>query len=155
MNLDDSIPLWFNFGYWRNCTTFVEAAKATATLVADKGKFASNDIVLGTNSYFTRFTKDVGFGCGDAAIYWHNNFGVDVMGLNIAPHQVRIAQNRVEKLGLTDHIFLKLGSANDIQLHFPNKQFTKICSIDSAYHFFPSRNYFFHQGIYNLAFSVC
>jgi microcystin synthetase protein McyJ len=90
---------------------------------------------------------DVGFGCGDAVIYWSQHYKVNhIMGLNIAPHQVKIAQKRVEKLGISN-IDLKLGSATDIRSHFPNKQFNKICTMDAAYHFSPSRKHFFQEGI--------
>ena len=31
---------------------------------------------------------DVGFGCGDQDIWWHQQYGVDIVGVEVIPSQV-------------------------------------------------------------------
>src|ERR1041385_6612153 len=51
---------------------------------------------------------DIGCGWGGMALYLHQVAGVDVLGISLSEHQVKIARQRAEAAGVSDHVRFEL-----------------------------------------------
>lgn len=121
--VDPAKPLWLNFGYWKAAKTYPDACAALARMLADAAEFSAEDTVL-----------DAGFGYGEQDLLWVQSHGVRrIIGFNITPLHVEVAQRRVEERGLSDRIDLRLGSATDIALEAASVD--KVVALESAFHF--------------------
>jgi hypothetical protein len=77
---------------------------------------------------------DVGFGFAQQDIYWTRRFAPRrIIGVNIAPEQVRLARARVRKLGLEERIDLREGSATATGL--PDACCDVVTAVECAFHF--------------------
>jgi ubiquinone/menaquinone biosynthesis C-methylase UbiE len=77
---------------------------------------------------------DAGFGFGDQDLLWFERYSPQrIVGLNVTPVQVNAARRRVEELGLSERIDLRLGSAVDTGL--APASFDKVLALESAFHF--------------------
>lgn len=47
---------------------------------------------------------DIGCGWGSFALYLHRHYGVDVLGISLAPDQVAFASEQAEAAGVADHV---------------------------------------------------
>lgn len=79
---------------------------------------------------------EVGCGTGGNACYLANKYGCRVTGIDIAEHMVRQAQNRAEKLGLTDKVAFYVGDAYN--LDFPDNSFDIVFTIFTSQFLDPS-----------------
>jgi len=79
---------------------------------------------------------EVGCGTGGNACYLANKCGCHVTGIDIAEHMVRQAQNRAEKLGLTDKVAFYVGDAYN--LDFPDNSFDIVFTIFTSQFLDPS-----------------
>jgi SAM-dependent methyltransferase len=115
--------LYLNLGYWKSARTIDEACAAMAQLVAETAAIGPGDEVV-----------DVGFGFADQDVLWMDRFGPRrITGLNVAPSQVRIARERVQRLGMADRIDLREGSATDMKL--PDGSCDVVTAVECAFHF--------------------
>ena len=75
---------------------------------------------------------DAGCGQGGSSIWMAENFEVEVTGITLVPHQVKIAQKEANKLGLGErvHFFEKDYS----QTHFADASFSVIWACESMCH---------------------
>src|SRR3954449_7394700 len=51
---------------------------------------------------------DIGCGWGGMALYLHEVAGVDVLGITLSEHQLKIARQRAAKAGVSDHVKFEL-----------------------------------------------
>ncbi|MES2137836.1 MAG: cyclopropane-fatty-acyl-phospholipid synthase family protein [Pseudomonadota bacterium] len=51
---------------------------------------------------------DIGCGWGGMALYLHRVAGVDVLGITLSEHQLKIARERAAKAGVSDHVKFEL-----------------------------------------------
>ena len=94
-----------------------------------------------------KLKSDVGFGCGDASFYWIKKYNVEhITGFNNSVNQVTIALNRAREQNLTHKINFLHSSASEISTKCEPNSLHKVCCLDSAYHFLPSREYFLREG---------
>lgn len=125
---------YVNLGYWRgNPATLDEASEALAALAGEAARLGPGDVVL-----------DAGCGFGDQDIFWARRFGPRrIVGLNLSTAQVARARRRIERLGLSDRIEIRIASATDVP--FPAASFDKVVAVESALHF-DSRIDFFREA---------
>lgn len=122
--------LYLNLGYWETAHTYDSACEAMARLLGDAAQLNAEDAIL-----------DAGFGFADQDIYWVEQFSPRrIVGLNITPLQVDIAQQRVTGRGLDQRILLHHGSAT----HMPcqSAQFDKVMALEAAFHFSTREDFF-------------
>eukprot|EP01063_Lacrimia_lanifica_P011047 TRINITY_DN17809_c1_g1_i1.p1 TRINITY_DN17809_c1_g1~~TRINITY_DN17809_c1_g1_i1.p1 ORF type:complete len:303 (+),score=66.51 TRINITY_DN17809_c1_g1_i1:60-911(+) len=137
---------WMNLGYWHGgVAAYPEACENLATLLGEWARLAPGDRLL-----------DVGFGKGEQCVLWCKRFGVkSLTGINISPVEVDAARQKFEQqlvAGDGDVEFLS-ASATDLStvLRPDRPAFTCILSLDSAYHYHPSRHVFLRQAFDALA----
>lgn len=130
---DPNKPLWLNLGYWREASTYEEAAIAMARLLAEAAELGPADAQL-----------DVGFGFAEQDFFWLKEYGVGhITGLNITPMQVAHAQARAKQRQLSERLDLRVGSAT--AMPFSANTFTKVTALECAHHF-PTREQFFREA---------
>jgi cyclopropane-fatty-acyl-phospholipid synthase len=72
---------------------------------------------------------DIGCGWGGMALYLHKVAGVDVLGVTLSEHQLKIARERAEAAGVSDHVKFEL---RDYRLL--DEQFDRIVSVGMFEH---------------------
>ncbi|HXS49101.1 MAG TPA: cyclopropane-fatty-acyl-phospholipid synthase family protein [Sphingomicrobium sp.] len=72
---------------------------------------------------------DIGCGWGGMALFMHKVAGVDVLGVTLSEHQLKIARARAEAAGVSDHVKFEL---NDYRLL--EEQFDRIVSVGMFEH---------------------
>lgn len=125
---------YLNYGYWdAGCTSLDDASQALAELLADASGMAAGDDVL-----------DVGFGFGEQDVLWARKWQPHrIVGLNVTPAQVAIAQRRARDEQLTDVLDFREGSATAMPL--PDASFDRVMALECAFHFHP-RTAFFQEA---------
>lgn len=125
---------YVNLGYWRDRpATLDEAGAALATLAGEAARLGPGDVVL-----------DAGCGFGDQDILWARRFGPKrIVGLNLSSVQAALARRRIERLGLSGRIGIRIASATRIP--FRAASFDKVVAVESALHF-ESRIDFFREA---------
>ena len=58
---------------------------------------------------------DIGCGWGGMALYLHRTCGVDVTGITLSEEQLKVARQRVEEAGVTDHVRFELIDYRDVE----------------------------------------
>jgi SAM-dependent methyltransferase len=125
--------LYLNLGYWPEARTIDEACEAMVELVGQAAGLTNTDEVV-----------DVGFGFAEQDIYWTRRFAPRrIIGLNVTPEQVRVARDRVRKLGLEERIDLREGSATATGL--PDACCDVVTAVECAFHF-DTRERFFAEA---------
>ena len=126
--------LYLNLGYWREAENIDQASDALAALLADSVGMGSEDVVV-----------DVGFGFADQDLYWAKRYQPHkIIGLNVTPSQVRLAQQRIEESGLQGRVDLREGSAT--QMPLDDNSVECVVALESAFHF-RSREKFFREAL--------
>lgn len=126
--------LWLNCGYWKDAKNYDDACSALADLLAQRAEINETDEIL-----------DVGFGFGDQDILWAKKYKPKkIIGLNVTPLHVEIAQKRVKEHQLDKQVDLRVGSATEIP--FIESRFDKVTALESAFHF-QTREDFFREAL--------
>ncbi|EDV26217.1 uncharacterized protein TRIADDRAFT_56090 [Trichoplax adhaerens] len=136
---------WMNFGYWEKRRDDKEGIIIISGIVIFPQACSrmAGKLAEAVNMQPGNRCLDIGFGCGDQDIWWHQHYGVDIIAVEVVPSQVAVAKRRVRDLGLEKRVQLMLGSADD--LNFARATFDKIVSLDSAYHY-RTREVFFSKA---------
>jgi erythromycin 3''-O-methyltransferase len=123
--------MYFNLGYWApGCADLDEACHALADMLADAAGMSEGDRVL-----------DVGFGYADQDLRWaEQRRPSKIVGLNITPAQVKVAQERAHERGLQDRLDLRVGSAT--AMPFDADAFDRVVALESAFHFDTRQDFF-------------
>jgi cyclopropane-fatty-acyl-phospholipid synthase len=58
---------------------------------------------------------DIGCGWGGLGLYFHRHFGCEVLGVSLAPDQVKFANERAEALGVADKVRFELVDYRDVK----------------------------------------
>jgi cyclopropane-fatty-acyl-phospholipid synthase len=61
---------------------------------------------------------DIGCGWGGMALYLHRHYGVDVLGVALAPDQIQFSNERAVEAGVSDHVKFELTDYRDVQGQF-------------------------------------
>jgi cyclopropane-fatty-acyl-phospholipid synthase len=72
---------------------------------------------------------DIGCGWGGMALFLHKVAGVDVLGVTLSEHQVKIARERAAAAGVSDHVKFEL-----IDYRLVSEQFDRIVSVGMFEH---------------------
>ncbi|MFY8194415.1 cyclopropane-fatty-acyl-phospholipid synthase family protein [Novosphingobium sp. B1] len=72
---------------------------------------------------------DIGCGWGGLALYLNRHFGCEVLGVSLAPDQIRFAQERAEEAGVSDKVKFQLIDYRDVE-----GQFDRITSVGMIEH---------------------
>lgn len=133
---------FMNYGLWKHNTTSIkEANENLCQFIFDKGKLSDyNGSVL-----------DVGCGYGTQDIFWHNKRSLSslhkmkITAIDISETQIEYANKIRRSLGISkSSIKFKVGDAAHLLDVFPTKQFNRIISLESAFHY-KNRPEFFHN----------
>lgn len=81
----------------------------------------------------------VGCGTGGNSCYLANKYGCQIVGIDIAEHMIKHAQERAENLGLTDQVIFQVGDAYDLE--FPDDSFDIILTVFVSQFLDPGRAY--------------
>lgn len=133
-NLFGEDSLYINLGYWAaGPATLDEASEELVRLVGREAGLGPGDVVL-----------DVGCGYGDQDLLWTKEFEpAEIIGVNVAVKQVKLAQARVAELELADRISYVNASAMDLPR--ADGSCSKVIALESAFHF-PSYRRFFAEA---------
>jgi len=72
---------------------------------------------------------DIGCGWGGMALFLHRVAGVDVLGVTLSEHQLKIARQRAQAAGVSDHVKFEL-----IDYRLLDQQFDRIVSVGMFEH---------------------
>jgi cyclopropane-fatty-acyl-phospholipid synthase len=72
---------------------------------------------------------DIGCGWGGLAMYLHRHYGVDVLGVALAPDQIAFSNERAAEAGVADHVKFELKDYRDVE-----GQFDRITSVGLIEH---------------------
>lgn len=61
---------------------------------------------------------DIGCGWGGMALYLHQKCGVDVLGITLSEEQLKVARERAEAAGVSDHVKFELIDYRDVEGRF-------------------------------------
>jgi cyclopropane-fatty-acyl-phospholipid synthase len=75
---------------------------------------------------------DIGCGWGGMALYLHETYGVDVLGITLSDEQIKLARKRAEAAGVSDHVKFDL-----IDYRHQTGQFDRIVSVGMFEHVGP------------------
>jgi len=116
--------MYMNFGYWgAGCADHDEACEALAEELGEAAGITAGDHVL-----------DVGFGYAEQDFHWLRTRKPErIVGINVTPVQVEIAQKRAEEMNLGDQLDLRVGSATT--LPFEDGSFDRVVALESSVHF--------------------
>lgn len=130
-NLLTERTLYRNLGYWRERPADLdEACEAMAFLLGEAAGICPGDVIL-----------DAGFGFADQDIFWAKRFSpTKIVGIDIVPSHLSLAQRRIRELGLEECIELQLKSA--IDMNFPPDSFDAVVALESALHFITRERFF-------------
>ncbi|WP_374528033.1 class I SAM-dependent methyltransferase [Novosphingobium sp.] len=72
---------------------------------------------------------DIGCGWGGLGLYMHRHFGIEVLGVSLAPDQVKFANERAAEAGVADKVKFQLIDYRDVE-----GQFDRITSVGMIEH---------------------
>jgi cyclopropane-fatty-acyl-phospholipid synthase len=102
----------YTMGYWRSADETLEQAQRdkkaliAAKLRLEPGKAAGMRVL------------DIGCGWGGLALYLNRHYGCEVLGISLAPDQVRFANERAEAAGVADKVRFELVDYRDVSGSF-------------------------------------
>ena len=132
LNLKPANHHWGNLGYWENTQDYVTACEQLAKKVGDSAALNHESEIM-----------DLGFGCGDQLIFWHQKYGVSsISGVNTSQSQVGLAQKKLRQANI--NAFLHHYDHTAIQ-NQPDRSFSHLVAVDSAY-FFEGRDQWFKHA---------
>jgi cyclopropane-fatty-acyl-phospholipid synthase len=95
----------YTMGYYRDTANSLEQAQL------DKKAHLASKLHLKPGMR----VLDIGCGWGGFALYLHRNYGVDVLGVALAPDQIQFCKERAAELGVSDHVKFELMDYRDVQ----------------------------------------
>ncbi|HKN53059.1 MAG TPA: methyltransferase domain-containing protein [Amycolatopsis sp.] len=120
-----------NMGYWKDDPgSLDEACQALTDLLGEAAGLGPNGTVL-----------DVGCGFAEQDVRWIERFAPRrIVGLDLVPSQVQAGRRRMARLGLSDRVDLRVGSATD--LPFGPDSFDQVVALECALHFVTRADFF-------------
>jgi len=115
--LDDG--RFYTMAYFRDPANSLERAQLDKlALIAAKLRLGPDMRVL-----------DIGCGWGGLALYLNRHYGCEVLGVSLAPDQVKFARERAEAAGVADKVRFRLSDYRDV-----NETFDRITSVGMIEH---------------------
>ncbi len=113
----------YTMAYFRDPTNSLEQAQA------DKKALIAEKLGLEPGKSAGRRVLDIGCGWGGLGLYLNRHYGCDVLGVSLAPDQVRFANERAVADGVADKVQFQLIDYRDVE-----GQFDRITSIGMIEH---------------------
>jgi cyclopropane-fatty-acyl-phospholipid synthase len=122
---DDLYELFLDEDKQYSCAYFTDPANSLEQAQADKKAHIAAKLALEPGMR----VLDIGCGWGGMALYLHKVAGVDVLGVTLSEHQLKIARERAEAAGVSDHVKFEL-----IDYRHVDEPFDRIVSVGMFEH---------------------
>ena len=113
----------YSMGYYRDPANSLERAQL------DKKALIAAKLALVPHKSADKRVLDIGCGWGGFGLYLNRHYGCEVLGVSLAPDQVRFANERAEAAGVADKVRFRLTDYRDVE-----GQFDRITSIGMIEH---------------------
>src|SRR5947209_1683982 len=101
---DELYELFLDEDKQYSCAYFTDPANTLEQAQADKKAHIAAKLDLNPGQR----VLDIGCGWGGMALYLHKVAGVDVLGITLSEHQLKIARERAAAAGVSDHVKFEL-----------------------------------------------
>jgi len=122
---DELYELFLDDDKQYSCAYFADPANSLEQAQADKKAHIAAKLALKPGQR----VLDIGCGWGGMALYLHKVAGVDVLGVTLSEHQLKIARARAKAAGVSDHVQFELIDYRDVE-----EQFDRIVSVGMFEH---------------------
>jgi cyclopropane-fatty-acyl-phospholipid synthase len=122
---DELYELFLDEDKQYSCAYFTDPNNSLEQAQADKKAHIAAKLALEPGQR----VLDIGCGWGGMALYLHKVAGVDVLGITLSEHQLKIARDRAAAAGVSDHVKFEL-----IDYRHVNEQFDRIVSVGMFEH---------------------
>jgi cyclopropane-fatty-acyl-phospholipid synthase len=101
---DELYELFLDWDKQYSCAYFADPGNSLEQAQADKKAHIAAKLALEPGQR----VLDIGCGWGGMALYLHQVAGVDVLGVTLSEHQLKIARERAAAAGVSDHVKFEL-----------------------------------------------
>ena len=101
---DELYELFLDDDKQYSCAYFTDPGNSLEQAQADKKAHIAAKLALGPGQR----VLDIGCGWGGMALYLHKVAGVDVLGITLSEHQLKISRQRAATAGVSDHVKFEL-----------------------------------------------
>jgi cyclopropane-fatty-acyl-phospholipid synthase len=122
---DELYELFLDEDKQYSCAYFTDPSNSLEQAQADKKAHIAAKLHLKPGQR----VLDIGCGWGGMALYLHRVAGVDVLGITLSEHQLKIARERAALAGVSDHVKFEL-----IDYRLVREQFDRIVSVGMFEH---------------------
>jgi len=122
---DELYELFLDADKQYSCAYFTDPGNSLEQAQADKKAHIAAKLALEPGQR----VLDIGCGWGGMALYLHKVAGVDVLGITLSEHQLKIARQRAQAAGVSDHVKFEL-----IDYRLVDEQFDRIVSVGMFEH---------------------
>jgi cyclopropane-fatty-acyl-phospholipid synthase len=122
---DELYELFLDDDKQYSCAYFTDPANSLEQAQADKKAHIAAKLALERGQR----VLDIGCGWGGMALYLHKVAGVDVLGITLSEHQLKIARQRAAAAGVSEHVKFEL-----IDYRLVNDRFDRIVSVGMFEH---------------------
>src|SRR6476469_935757 len=122
---DELYELFLDEDKQYSCAYFTDPNNSLEQAPADKKAHIAAKLALEPGQR----VLDIGCGWGGMALYLHKVAGVDVLGITLSEHQLRIARGRAAAAGVSDHVKFEL-----IDYRLLDERFDRIVSVGMFEH---------------------
>ena len=122
---DELYELFLDDDKQYSCAYFTDPANSLEQAQADKKAHIAAKLALAPGQR----VLDIGCGWGGMALYLHRVADVDVLGITLSEHQLKIARERAAAAGVSEHVKFEL-----IDYRLLNDRFDRIVSVGMFEH---------------------
>jgi cyclopropane-fatty-acyl-phospholipid synthase len=122
---DELYELFLDDDKQYSCAYFTDPENSLDQAQADKKAHIAAKLALEPGQQ----VLDIGCGWGGMALYLHRVAGVDVLGITLSEHQLKIARQRAAAAGVSDHVKFEL-----IDYRMLDRTFDRIVSVGMFEH---------------------
>jgi cyclopropane-fatty-acyl-phospholipid synthase len=122
---DELYDLFLDADKQYSCAYFTDPGNSLEQAQADKKAHIAAKLALAPGQR----VLDIGCGWGGMALYLHKVAGIDVLGVTLSEHQLKIARERAAAAGVSDHVKFEL-----IDYRLLAEQFDRIVSVGMFEH---------------------
>jgi len=122
---DELYELFLDDDKQYSCAYFTDPGNSLEQAQADKKAHIAAKLALEPGMR----VLDIGCGWGGMALYLHKVAGVDVLGVTLSEHQLKIARQRAAAAGVSEHVKFEL-----IDYRHLDRQFDRIVSVGMFEH---------------------
>ena len=122
---DELYELFLDDDKQYSCAYFTDPSNSLEQAQADKKAHIAAKLALEPGQR----VLDIGCGWGGMALYLHKVANVDVLGITLSEHQLKIARQRAAAAGVSDHVKFEL-----VDYRLLNERFDRIVSVGMFEH---------------------